>query len=407
MDKNEFHQATIEYMKQTDLAYRKSKGQYFTPKSIREKLLNKLPSKKKHLKILDPACGTGEFLISASQYFNSPQLYGWDIEEKLIQIAKQLVPEGEFKITDALKENINRKFDFVIGNPPYFEFKPEKIIKNKFREVINGRVNIFNLFIKLGLDLLKPNGYLAYVVPPSMNNGAYFSKLRKYIVKHANIEYLSILNNSQLFHKALQSTMLIILKKSENKGNYIFEKNGLMIFTEKPEYLEKAFKGKKTLRDLGFQVKTGRLTWNQNKEVLSHDPKGNIPLIWAKNITDKGLKILNHKKPQYVAINNYDIGPAIVVNRITGTVGETRLRAALLSPGMKFIAENHVNVIYPPSKNRQLKIGETEKDCEQITLKRVLNQLMSPEKLKVIQYITGNTQISKTELENFFPIEIS
>lgn len=406
MDKTEFHQATIEYIKQTDLNYRKSKGQYFTPKSIREKLLNQLPKSKTQLKILDPACGTGEFLLSARQYFQSPQLYGWDIEEKLVQIARKLVPEAELKATDSLNEDITTKFDFVIGNPPYFEFKPERKIRNRFSAVINGRVNIFSLFVKLGIDLLKPGGYLAYVIPPSMNNGAYFLRLRKYITKHANIEYLSVLNNSQLFHKALQTIMLLVVKKGKNKGNYIFKKNGLMIFTENPEYLKKAFQGKKTLRDLGFQVKTGRLVWNQNRKLLTSDSKKGIPLIWAKNITPKGLKLKNHHRPQYVMINDYDVGPAIVVNRITGAVGESKLKAALVPGKMKFMAENHVNVIYPPSPNCQLGLLEVNGNSKQIDLKELLPQLRSPDKLQLIQSITGNTQISKTELENLLPIDV-
>lgn len=393
-------------MKQTDLAYRKSKGQYFTPKSVREKLLGQLPRNQITPKILDPACGTGEFLFSARQYFQSPQLYGWDIEEKLVQIAKKLVPEAKLKVTDSLNKDIKTKFDFVIGNPPYFEFKPERKIKNKFTAVINGRTNIFSLFVKLGIDLLKPGGYLAYVIPPSMNNGAYFFRLRKYITKYTNIEYLSVLNNSQLFHKALQTTMLLVLKKGKNKGDYIFKRNGLMIFSENPEYLRKAFRGKKTLSDLGFQVKTGRLVWNQNRDLLTTDPKKGIPLIWAKNITTKGLKLKNHHRPQYVVINDYDVGPAIVVNRITGAVGESKLKVALIPEKMRFVAENHVNVIYPPSLNYQLQIGGINENTERIGLKELLPQLRSQDKIKLIRSITGNTQISKTELGNLLPIDV-
>lgn len=405
--KNEFHEATVRYMEETDIEYRKSKGQYFTPRTVREKLLRKLPNKKISPKVLDPGCGTGEFLVSAAQHFRNPKLYGWDIEGKLIDIAQKLVPTAELKVTDALKEETDEKFDFVIGNPPYFEFKPESLIKNKYKEIINGRPNIFAFFIKLGLDLLKEGGYLAYVVPPSMNNGAYFSSLREYIVRNSNIEYLSVLNGSNLFHKALQTTMLLVLKKGRNKGAYIFKKNGIQIFTERPNYLKRAFEDKVTLHDLGFIAKTGRLVWNQNKSLLTNDPRKGVPLIWAHNITSRGFQIpIKNRKPQYAMTNNYDAGPAIVVNRITGTVGESRLKVAIIPEGMKFIAENHVNVIFPPSKNEQLEIVPKAKRRREISLQDIVKQLGSKEKLEVIQYITGNTQISKTELENLLPIDI-
>ena len=225
---NEFNEETIKYINETDINYRKSLGQYFTPKSIREALLNKLPKGIKNPKVLDPACGTGEFLLTAKKYFKNSEIHGWDIDENLIKISKKLVPESHLKNMDSLLNNDCGKFDFIIGNPPYFEFNPSHEIKNKFKEVINGRVNIFSLFIYQGLKWLKDGGYLAYVVPPSMNNGAYFQKLRRFIVENSNIEYLHILKDPKLFNGALQSTMLLILKKGKNKGNYLFKKNGIV-----------------------------------------------------------------------------------------------------------------------------------------------------------------------------------
>lgn len=400
----EFFRDTIRYMKNTSIDYRKSKGQYFTPKTIREKLLGKLPSNKSNPTVLDPGCGTGEFLDTASKYFKNPKLFGWDIEKELIDIAERLVPQANLKVINTLKVDTNEKFDFVIGNPPYYEFRPDKTIKKRFKEVINGRVNIFALFIKLGLDLLKKGGYLAYVLPPSMNNGAYFARLRNYIIHYSNIEYLSILQNAELFHDALQSTMLLILKKGPNKKNYLFKKNGITIFTERPEYLEEAFHHKLTLRDLGFAVKTGRIVWNQNKHLLTKDSNKGIPLIWSSNITSRGLKLPIRNKPQYISVDNYDVGPAIVVNRITGTVRSAQLRAAIIPEGMEFIAENHVNVIYPPEKDKQLRIKFQGEKRKKLSLEEVAGQLNSDEKIKLLQYITGNTQISKNELENLFPI---
>lgn len=406
-ESKEFAEATIKYMEETDISYRKSFGQYFTPRSIREKLLNELPNKKTSPKILDPACGTGEFLITAKKYFKRPELHGWDIDKNLINIAKKTVSGADLKNLDALLNQNYEKYDFVIGNPPYYEFSPSKEIKEKFGSIISGRTNIFSLFIYQGLKWLKEGGYLAFVVPPSMNNGAYFSKLRKFIIDNSNIEYLHILNSSKIFHKALQSTMLIVLKKGTNRSNYLFKKNGLLIFSEEANYLKKAFRNKTTLRDLNYTVKTGRLVWNQNKSLLTNNSKGSIPLIWAHNITIEQLRLpmVDQKKPQYVKRRDADIGPAIVVNRIIGSVKSINLKAAVVPSRMKFIAENHVNVIFPPP--RQIKMNlENGPSKNNLTLKDIAKQLSSKEKLKVIENITGNTQISKTELENLFPITI-
>ena len=407
-DNKEFTDATLKYIDETDINYRKSLGQYFTPKSIREVLLSKLPNTIRKPKVLDPGCGTGEFLITARERFKNPELYGWDIDKRLVDITKQVVPEAHLKNTDALLNQDYDKYDFVIGNPPYYEFSPSEKIKKKFIAVINGRVNIFNLFIYQGIRWLKEGGYLAYVVPPSMNNGAYFQKLRKFIVDNSNIEYLHILKDPKIFHGALQSTMLLILKKGDNKGTYLFKKNGILIFSEEARYLEEAFKNNVTLHDLNFEVKTGRLVWNENKKILTNNPKGAIPLIWAHNIGENELKfpILREDKPQYVKTKNYDVGPTIVVNRITGSINSIKLKATTIPPGMKFIAENHVNVIYPISVKRQIKLNLAPSKRINLPLKNIVKQLLSKENLEAMRNITGNTQISKTELEKLFPVKV-
>jgi adenine-specific DNA-methyltransferase len=409
LNESEFTERTIKYINEVDINYRKSLGQYFTPRSIRESLLSKLPNRIKNPKVLDPACGTGEFLLTARKYFKNPELHGWDIDRNLIKISKKIAPESNLKIVDSLLNDDYGKFDFVIGNPPYFEFSPSAEIRRRFGDVINGRTNIFSLFICQGLRWLKDGGYLAYVVPPSMNNGAYFQNLRKFIVGNSNIEYLHILKNPKLFNGALQSTMLLILKKGENKGNHLFKKNGVLIFSERADYLEKTFQNKITLHDLNYKVKTGRLVWNENKHLLTNNPKGHIPLIWAHNIKEGKLEfpILRDDKPQYIKTENYDVGPAIVVNRITGSINSIKLKAAVVPAGEKFIAENHVNVIYPPAKKTQLNFGSVNNPRQiSFSLENIAEQLLSKEKLEALKNITGNTQVSKTELEKLFPISV-
>lgn len=408
-ESDDFAKHTISYINTADIKYRKSLGQYFTPRPIREALMEKLPKNIKNPKILDPGCGTGEFLLTAKKYFQDAELRGWDIDKNLIEISKKNAPEAKLKCIDSLEDEQYDSFDYIIGNPPYFEFTPTEKIKNKFQPIINGRTNIFSLFVYQGLKWLREGGYLAYVIPPSMNNGAYFAKLRNFIIANANIEYLHVLDDPKLFHGALQTTMLLILKKGKNKGDYIFKKNGIVIFSEDVKYLEEAFKDKVTLYDLGYEVKTGRVIWNENKNLLTNDAKKGVPLIWSQNIASDGLNLsADESKPQYITKDNPDVGPAVVVNRITGTVKTAKLKAAIVPPGMKFFAENHVNVITPAKNAAQGRLDLSEKNKKKIfiSLNEIAKKLSSPEKLKVVRSITGNTQISKTELEKLFPFEL-
>jgi adenine-specific DNA-methyltransferase len=400
----EFAGATTKYIEETDIKHRKSLGQYFTPRSIREALVYRLPSTIREPRVLDPGCGTGEFLITAKKYFNNPELNGWDVDKKLVGVASQLVPGANITHQDSLENKDYGQYDIVIGNPPYYEFSPSEKIRVRFESIISGRTNIFSLFIYQGLRWLKDGGYLAYVVPPSMNNGAYFQRLREFIVQNANIEYLHVLESSKIFNGAQQSTMLLVLKKGPNRGDYVFKKNGILIFSEDVKYLEKSFRNKPTLYDLGYRVKTGQLVWNQNRQLLTHESKNAIPLIWAHNITTRGLQlpVVNDKKPQYAKWANYSTGPAIVVNRISGSVKSAQLRAAIIPTGMKFVAENHVNVIFPPNK-RQLGMNIVNTHPK-VRLRDIAQQISAEEQVEIIRNLTGNTQVSKTELEKLFPI---
>ena len=394
----EYTKESIDYLKNTDIKKRKKLGQYFTPKSIRELLLSKLP-KKDNADILDPACGSGEFLLSCKKYFKNPILYGFDIDKKLINIASKLVKNASIKNFDFLNIDINKnKYDYIIGNPPYFELKLNEEIKKKYFDIIKGRVNIFSLFIKTGLDLLKDGGYLAYVVPPSMNNGAYFSKLREYIIKNSSLEYLHIIDGADNFHLANQKVMLIILKKTNSKksSKYIFKKNGITIFTEDKKFLNKAYKNTVSLKDIGYTVKTGSIIWNEHKEKLTNDKNNSTLLIWASNINNGKIIIGYTKgKPQYIKNISNDLiikSRVVVVNRITGSSKYINIKAAIVNE-KEFVCENHVNVIYM-SKNA---------NCN-YSLEDIFKALQDKTNIKVMRLISGNTQISKTELERLLPI---
>ena len=394
----EYTKESVDYLKNTDIKKRKKLGQYFTPKSIRELLLSKLP-KKDNADILDPACGSGEFLLSCKKYFKNPILYGFDIDKKLINISSKLVKNAIIKNFDFLNIDINKKkYDYIIGNPPYFELKLNEEIKKKYFDIIKGRVNIFSLFIKTGLDLLKDGGYLAYVVPPSMNNGAYFSKLREYVIKNSSLEYLHIIDGADNFHLANQKVMLIILKKTNSKksSKYIFKKNGITIFTEDKKFLNKAYKNTVSLKDIGYTVKTGSIIWNEHKEKLTNDKNNSTLLIWASNINNGKIIIGYTKgKPQYIKNISNDLiikSRVVVVNRITGSSKDINIKAAIVNE-KEFVCENHINVIYM-SKNA---------NCN-YSLEDIFKALQDKTNIKVMRLISGNTQISKTELERLLPI---
>jgi adenine-specific DNA-methyltransferase len=391
--------STKEYINNSKVSYRKKLGQYFTPYQIQQKLLDYCPNFSGKIKILDPSCGTGEFLCSALERYPEAEVYGWEIDKKLVQISKRNCPEAKIINKNSLETAFKEEFDLIIGNPPYFQMKLNEELRSKYSEIVYGRFNIFAGFIYLGLRLLKDGGILAYVLPPSMNNGAYFNKLRQYVSSVSEIRVIDILDKSDYFDSAQQLTMLLVLKKKKNPSDdYIFKFDGVEIFTPHYKKLNKIFKDAVNLKELGYIIKTGSIVWNQNKELLSDNDEDTL-LIWSHNITEEGL-VLNNKegKKQYIKSQKANYGPAIVVNRITGAAHNVAIRVALIPEGIKFLAENHVNVIFPPANKRI--------EGKYLPISEVYNKLTEDSVSELFSLITGNTQVSKTELELLFPITL-
>lgn len=385
-------------------AQRKSSGQYFTPRAVRQRLLDRVELRP-GMRVLDPGAGTGEFLLDVLERCPSAIVEGFEFDDEIVEWTQRAHPEANVKLVDVLFEPPEPRYDLVIGNPPYYEFKRDSESRARFGGVMSGRPNVFAVFFQVGLDLLVEGGRLAFVVPPSMNNGAYFKNLRRHILDRAAIEHLEILDDPHLFEGAQQQVMLIVLKKGAKSDAFTYtarlRDETVPLFLERPEALSSLLDGHDTLADLGFSIRTGRCVWNQHKAALrAREEPGAVRLIWASNIGDGELEWdeESQKRPQWVRFETPDVGPAIVVNRIIGKVGLGRLRAALAPSGLRFVGENHVNVI-----QRAPAPGESAEDVDAL-VRQVLAGLRSERAAAAMRLVSGNTQLSATELSYLIPV---
>ncbi len=126
------------------------------------------------------------------------------------------------KFADVMKSG---GFDIVIGNPPYvMELRDNKDIFRQLRATPLGnkyyepKMDIFYFFIEHGIDLLKPGGYLGFIVQQYWVSRTHASKLRKKVFDDTSPVTLVDFAEYQVFRDAPgQHNMITILKKLKDK----------------------------------------------------------------------------------------------------------------------------------------------------------------------------------------------
>lgn len=151
-----------------------------------------------------------------------------------------------------------KRFDFVIGNPPYIgyneccrqEIEFTKLIKDKNDDSITlGNVygvnlhsipnhpkryrpnpNLYAFFIALGLALLKDNGKLCYIIPQTILTAGDLDVLRYHLSHNTKIKSIKIFDNNVFTNRGLKqnkdvatSSLILFVEKKElsNKKNKV------------------------------------------------------------------------------------------------------------------------------------------------------------------------------------------
>lgn len=258
---------------------RGDRGEFFTPRNVcemaaRMALATYSCDKWLKLRILDPACGTGGFLVSVMnvwrEHLESIQRTRWRSNESkaleetvrlLREIANQylaaidfnpilvraaqmnlvmhgdgstnvyhansLLPPGEW--TSDVAEHIKLgKFDIILTNPPFGSKIPidDPHVLEQFElsklEMENGTRRASmppeQLFIERCLQLLKPGGRLAIVLPDSILSNPGLAFIRRWILKRARV--IASVDLPQVTfepYTGTQTSVLLLQKKSREE----------------------------------------------------------------------------------------------------------------------------------------------------------------------------------------------
>lgn len=195
------------YIYDNILSKNKVKGVVYTPKEmsyfiIKNTITEDILINNPFLKILDPACGTGNILIPCFFYLKKifeknlniinekhnlnltydqidehilkNNIYGYDIDKTALKILIIELFYRTYHISknlsekDFLMNDLELKFDVFLGNPPYIgqrsiEKSYSKQLKKMYKEVYKDKGDISYCFFKRALDNVNPKGSITFI----------------------------------------------------------------------------------------------------------------------------------------------------------------------------------------------------------------------------------------------------
>ncbi|MEO9211402.1 MAG: N-6 DNA methylase [Ginsengibacter sp.] len=214
---------------------------HYTPqylaRTIVENCLKEIDLTKGTLKILDPSCGSSEFLIESLKqlknldFQGSIKLKGWDTSESAVNTSKFLLHyenrtqwesklDVEIKLVDdSLSEQWDNDNDLILMNPPFvsWELLKDKRNKDAVAETLGknfkkGKPNQASAFFYKATRSLNDNGVVGCILPSSIFSFEAYSKLRNEIQEELTLKLMARLGNF-VFEDALTDVSFFIGKK--------------------------------------------------------------------------------------------------------------------------------------------------------------------------------------------------
>lgn len=238
------------YMSVRDIGVRKAAGSYFTPTEIVRNMImdisQDLEDGLKGKKVLDPCCGTGNFLIQLSDDVDICNIHAFDTDMLSVQLARfnlaltriagreNVKAESDIrticenvecrdflaKSEDRISNTVN--YDVIIGNPPWgykFDSAAQKALRENYKTAAGRGAESYDIFVERALGLLGDDGMLAFVLPEAVLDVRNHSAARQIIADTTNVRRVRFLDN--VFHGVQCPAVAMHLKKSADPGHSI------------------------------------------------------------------------------------------------------------------------------------------------------------------------------------------
>lgn len=200
------------YLSLKNIGLRKASGSYYTPTKVVKKLCTSLLRKNtpEGKTILDPCCGTGNFLLHLPSSFAPEHVFGNDIDAISVKLArinyalKFMISEKQMIYSHITEQDYilfspDLKFDFIIGNPPWgYEYTnaQKEILRAKFASAEGSNIESYDVFVEQAFHHLKPDGILSFILPEAFLNVKAHRPIRNILLTENSIQYVEFLGNA-------------------------------------------------------------------------------------------------------------------------------------------------------------------------------------------------------------------
>jgi type I restriction enzyme M protein len=221
-----------------------NKGEYYTPRAITQ-LMTRMTDPKLGEKVLDPAAGTGGFLTAAIDHVREnyvstvddedvlqKHITGWELKPVayvlgLTNLILHEMDVPDYHYIDSLKTEYNGigkkdQVDVILANPPFGASIADGVETN-FPASYRCKESA-DLFVILMLQLLKPHGRCAIVLPDgSITGDGVKGRIREKLLTSCNLHTIIRLPQSTFFPATVSTNLLFFEKGSPTKEIWYYE----------------------------------------------------------------------------------------------------------------------------------------------------------------------------------------
>lgn len=210
----------------------KLRGGFYTPETIASFILKWAFSGNSEVDILEPSCGDGIFLeeIKKGGYqYNS--IVATELDTTEAEKSRQIALRNTEVINAEFHQfciSTDRRFDIVVGNPPYiryqyFDKEQQKCASQIFEKVNLKYSKLTNAWVSFVVGsslLLKETGKIGFVLPAEILQVSYAQTLREFLAKFYN--KINIVSFEKLvFPDIQQEVVLLLCEKNKSKKHLI------------------------------------------------------------------------------------------------------------------------------------------------------------------------------------------